>query len=265
MHIVVCVKQVPDTANVRINPETNTLMREGVESITNPFDENALEQALRIKDSLGARVTVLTMGPPQAEITLREAMARGADDAVLLSDRAFAGADTWATSYVIAQAVKKFKPTVDLVLFGKQAIDGDTAQVGPGVSEFLKYPLVTYSRAFDVQADGRFTAETVMDDRIDVIEGQLPAVVTVVRESAAARYASLAGWMQARNASVKTWGVKSLKAAADLCGLQGSPTRVVKIFPPAVKSGGTRMDGREMPSAAVDAVVSLLRDKGVLR
>ncbi len=264
MHIAVCVKQVPDTANVRIDPETNTLMREGVESIINPYDEYALEQALRLRDSCGARVTALTMGPPQAAVILREAMARGADGAVLLSDRAFAGADTWATSYVIAQAIKKLKPKVDLVLFGKQAIDGDTAQVGPGVSEFLKYPLLTYARDLQVAADGRYTAETLMDDGVEVIEGELPAVITVVKESAAPRFAPLAGWMATRGGEIPSWGVKQLKAVPDLCGLQGSPTRVVKIFAPPVKSGGTRMDGRVQPAAAVEAIVTLLSRKGVV-
>lgn len=266
MHLVVCIKQVPDTANVRINPETNTLMREGVESIVNPFDEYALEQALRLKDSHGARVSVLTMGPPQAEVVLREAMARGADDGVLLSDRAFAGADTWATSYVIAQAVKKLAPRVDLVLFGKQAIDGDTAQVGPGVSEFLKLPLITYVRSLALAADGAtYTVETLMDEGVEVLEGRLPAVMTVVKEAAEPRFARLAGWMRASHAPVVRWGMKELKAVPDLCGLSGSPTRVVRIFAPPVKSGGIRMDGREQPSAAVQAMMKLLNEKGLAR
>jgi electron transfer flavoprotein beta subunit len=262
MHIIVCVKQVPDTANVRINPETNTLMREGVESIVNPFDEYALEQALRLKDQHGARVTALTMGPPQAEVVLREVIARGADDGVLLTDRAFAGADTWATSYVIALAIKKLNAQADLVLFGKQAIDGDTAQVGPGVSEFLKHPLVTYVRSLSVEG-GRYTAETMMDEGVDVIEGTLPVVMTVVKEAAVPRFARLGGWMAAKQATVVKWGVKELKAVPELCGLNGSPTKVVKIFAPPVKAGGVKMDGREMPSAAVQAVVKLLHEKGL--
>ena len=174
MHVVVCVKQVPDTTNVRINPETNTLMREGVESIVNPFDEYALEQGLMLKDRHGARLTVVSMGPPQAAAVLRESLARGADDAVLVSSRAFGGADTLATSYTIAQAIKKAcgGETPDLVLFGKQAIDGDTAQVGPGVSEFLGVPLVTYVRKIDVSVEGarvKFSVESVMDDGVDTI------------------------------------------------------------------------------------------------
>lgn len=262
MHIVVCVKQVPDTANVRINPETNTLMREGVESIVNPFDEYALELALQLKDRHEAKVTVLTMGPPQADIVLRDAMARGADDGVLLSDRTFAGADTWATSYVIGQAIKKLKPKVDMVLFGKQAIDGDTAQVGPGVSEFLQMPLVTYVKTLEVE-DGNFKVETLMDDGVDVLEGPLPVVMTVVKEAAPPRFSSLSGWMDAKHAKVRVWGTKQLQATPDLCGLKGSPTKVVKIFAPPVKSGGTKMDGRELPSAAVEAILQLLQKKGI--
>ena len=262
MHIIVCVKQVPDTANVRINPETNTLMREGVESIMNPFDEYALEEALRLKDAHGARVTVITMGPPQADVVLREAMARGADDGVLLTDRAFAGADTLATSYAIAQAIKKINAKPDLVLFGKQAIDGDTAQVGPGVSEFLDVSLVTYVKSVQVSGD-TFTVETVMDEGTDVIEGQLPAVMTVVKEASSPRFASLSGWMEAKKTAIPRWGAKDVGATPEACGLNGSPTKVVKIFAPPTKSGGTRMDGREEPSAAVQAILKALQDKGV--
>ena len=149
MHIVVCIKQVPGTTKVQINPETNTLIRDGVEAIINPFDENALEAALVQKETSGAKVTVVCMGPPQADAALREALARGADDAVLLCDRAFAGSDTWATSYAIAQGIKALEK-VDVVLCGKQAIDGDTAQVGPGVAEFLGWPVVTYVRKLEV-------------------------------------------------------------------------------------------------------------------
>ena len=262
MHIVVCVKQVPDTTNVRINPETNTLMREGVESIINPFDEFALEEALKLKDAHGARVSVVSMGPPQAEVVLREAMARGADDVVLLTDRAFAGADTLATSYAISQAIKKINARPDLVLFGKQAIDGDTAQVGPGVSEFLGYPLVTYAKSIKVEGD-TYTVETMMDEGVDVIEGKLPAVMTVVKEASTPRFATLSGWMQAKKADIPRWGAKDVNADLTMCGLDGSPTKVVKIFAPPVKTGGTRMDGREQPSAAVDAIVKLLQEKGV--
>ena len=262
MHIVVCVKQVPDTANVRINPETNTLIREGVESIVNPYDEYALEEALKLKDEHCARVTVITMGPPQAGIVLRDAMARGADDAVLLTDRAVACADTLATSYILSLAIRKLNARPDLVLFGKQAIDGDTAQVGPGVSELLHYPLVTYVKSLTVK-DGVFTAETMMDEGIDVLEGKLPAVMTVVKEASTPRFASLSGWINAKETEIPAWGAKDLEADIARCGLDGSPTKVVKIFAPPVKSGGKKMDGRETPDNMVNAIVELLKEKGV--
>ena len=262
MHVIVCVKQVPDTTNVRINPETNTLIREGVESIMNPFDEYALEEALKLKDEHGARVSVITMGPPQADIILREALARGADDAVLLTDRAVAGADTLATSYILSLAIRKLNRKPDLVFFGKQAIDGDTAQVGPGVSEFLKYPLVTYVKSLTIN-DGVFKAESMMDEGVDVLEGKLPAVMTIVKEASTPRFASLGGWVEAKETEIPAWGAKEIEADLAQCGLDGSPTKVVKIFAPPVKSGGKKLDGSETPDNAVNAIVELLKEKGV--
>ena len=265
MHVVVCVKQVPDTANVRINPETNTLMREGVESIMNPFDEYALEQGLMLKDRHGAMLTVVSMGPPQAAEVLREALARGADDAVLVSSRAFGGADTLATSYTIAQAIKKAcgGRTPDLVLFGKQAIDGDTAQVGPGVSEFLGVPLVTYVRRIDILHDRqecRFSVESVMDDGIATIEGAFPAVMTVLKEADAPRYAPLAGAIRAAKADIAVLDEKAIGADPAEIGLKGSPTKVVAIFPPPIKGGGEKMSASG--SDAAKAIVSFLEKKG---
>ncbi len=265
MHVVVCVKQVPDATNVRINPETNTLMREGVESIVNPFDEYALEEALRLKDQFGARVSVVSMGPPQATVVLREAMARGADDGVLVSSRAFGGADTLATSYTISQAIKKLcdggKP--DLVLFGKQAIDGDTAQVGPGVSEFLDVPLITYVRSLKMDAEGNFEVESIMDDGANVIQGKLPAVMTVLKEASVPRFASLSGWMAAKRAQVAVYDEKTVNADPDKIGLKGSPTKVVTIFPPPTKTGGKKIDCRSDKQMAVDAIMKLLKEKGI--
>ena len=244
MKVVVCVKQVPDSTNVRINPKTNTLMREGVESIVNPFDEFALEQALRLKDACGAEVIVISMGPPQATAVLREALARGADRAFLVSSRAFGGADTLATSYTLSQAILKAcdGATPDLVFFGKQAIDGDTAQVGPGVSEFLGLPLVTYVKELDVaRATGRYTVTTVMDDGEHVIEGELPAVMTVTKDAAEPRFAPLAGAMSAAKAEIVVLDEKAIAADPIRIGLKGSPTKVVTIFPPPVKGGGRKI------------------------
>ena len=228
MQVVVCLKQVPDAANVRINPETNTLMREGVESVLNPFDEYALEQALALKDRLGARVTAVSMGPPQAKAVLRDALARGAD--------------TLATSYTLAKAIRAAcgGGTPDLVLFGKQAIDGDTAQVGPGVSEFFDVALVTYVRELAVGPDATFRAVTVMDDGEHAVEGELPAVMTVVKEAAAPRFASLAGALAARRKEISVLDEKAIGADPARIGLNGSPTKVVRIFPPPAKGGGEK-------------------------
>lgn len=257
MKVVVCVKQVPDSTNVRINPKTNTLMREGVESIVNPFDEHALELALVLKDRVGAKVTVVSMGPPQATAVLREALARGADEAFLVSSRAFGGADTLATSYTISQAILKacggVKP--DLVLFGKQAIDGDTAQVGPGVSEFLDLPLVTYVK--ELAANGNaYCATTLMDDGEHVIEGTFPAVMTVVKEAAVPRFAPLAGAMAAARADIAVLDEKAIGADPIRIGLKGSPTKVVTIFPPPVKGGGKKMEWK----GDADALAKMIKE-----
>ena len=263
MRVVVCVKQVPDTTNVRINPETNTLMREGVESIVNPFDEYALEQGRLLKDRCGARLTVVSMGPPQATAVLKEALARGADDAVLVSSRAFGGADTLATSYTLAQAIRKACGGVpDLVLFGKQAIDGDTAQVGPGVSEFLGVPLVTYVKSLEVNG-GSFLVECVMDDGVSTIEGKLPAVMTVLKDADAPRYAPLAGAIRAARAQIAVLNEKDIAADPVKIGLKGSPTKVVTIFPPPVKGGGEKIaaSGEE----AAKALVAFLERTGLVK
>ena len=267
MHVVVCVKQVPDTTNVRINPKTNTLMREGVESIVNPFDEYALEEGLRLKDRLGAQVTVVTMGPPQATVVLREALARGADDAVLVSSRAFGGADTLATSYTLSQAIKKAcgGKTPDLVLFGKQAIDGDTAQVGPGVSEFLQVPLLTYLKELETKDGKSFRATTVMDDGEHVIEGTFPCVMTVLKEASTPRYAPLAGWMKAAKAEIVVMEEKAIAADPIRIGLKGSPTKVVTIFPPPTKGGGEKVDARGDAVAGAKAIANFLARKGLVK
>ena len=274
MRIVVCIKQVPDTTNVRINPKTNTLMREGVESIVNPFDEYALEEALRLKDQAGAHVTVVSMGPPQALAVLREALARGADDAFLVSSRAFGGADTLATSYTLAMAIKKAcgGETPDLVLFGKQAIDGDTAQVGPGVSEFLGVPLVTYVKSIsllkgcgETGVSPSFAVTTIMDDGEHVIEGKFPAVMTVLKEASVPRFAPLAGAMRAAKTEITILDEKSIAADPIRIGLKGSPTKVVTIFPPPVKGGGEKVDARGDAAAGAKAIAKFLAEKGLVK
>lgn len=230
MNIIVCIKQVPETHNVRINPETNTLIREGVESIINPFDENALEAALRLREVHGGKITVLSMGPPQAEAALRHTLAMGVDEAILLSDRAFAGADTWATAYTLSCGIKKIS-NFDLILCGKQAIDGDTAQVGPELAEFLGIAQAAYIRKIELK-DGRLEVERTLEDGYELLSLPLPALLTVTKEINEPRHASLRGVLKAKKATVPVWRTDDLEINLDQIGLSGSPTRVIKIFTP---------------------------------
>ena len=242
MKIAVCIKQVPDTAEVKINQETGTLIREGVPSIINPYDTHALEAAVQLKESIGdATVTVITMGPPQAEDALRQCIACGADEAVLLTDRAFAGADTWATSYALSLAMKKIGP--DLIIVGKQAIDGDTAQVGPGIAEMLDIPHVAYVKKVEEAADGNIRVQRMMDDGYDVVEATLPALLTVVKEINEPRVQSLKGKMRAKKAEVPHWSASDVGADEAKVGLTGSPTQVKNIFAPEMNVDRQMIDG----------------------
>ena len=261
MHIVVCLKQVPNTTQVKINPETNTLVRDGVESIMNPFDENALEMALQLKEAHpGTRVTALTMGPPQAADILKEAVGRGADDVLLLCDRAVAGSDTLATSYAISCAVRSLG-SPDLVLFGKQAIDGDTAQVGPGVADWLGIPCVACVRKCEIEEDGKTaTVERVSEDAYDVVQAPLPCALTVVKEANVPRMASLRGKMAARKLAIEPTTAAATGADPALLGLAASPTHVVRIFSPPAKSGGAKWEGLE-PAEAAQKLVAELKNR----
>jgi electron transfer flavoprotein beta subunit len=231
MKIIVCVKQVPDAKDVRLDPKTNTLAREGVQSIMNPFDRHALEAAVALKEQYGGTVTAITMGPPQAEETLRDAVACGADDGVLVSDRAFAGADTWATSYTLAKAIETLGG-FDLILCGKQAIDGDTAQVGPGVAQRLNIPFVAYARKITECVDGVIRLERLMDDGYDEIEMAMPALITVVKEINEPRVPSLKGKMKAKKMQATVLNAADIGADPASLGLRGSTTQVVKVFSP---------------------------------
>ncbi|MDR3630567.1 MAG: electron transfer flavoprotein subunit beta/FixA family protein [Desulfocapsaceae bacterium] len=231
MNIIVCIKQVPDAKDVRLDPKTNTLSREGVQSIMNPYDQHAVEEAVRIRESLGGEVTVLTMGPPQAEAVLRQAISCGADHGVLVSDRAFAGADTWATSYTLARAIATLG-SFELVLCGKQAIDGDTAQVGPGLAMRLDMPFVTCIQKVREASETGMVVERMMDDGYDVIKVTYPVLLTVVKDLNEPRVPSLKGTMKAKKAVIKTLTAADIKAESALIGLSGSPTKVVKVFPP---------------------------------
>jgi len=254
MNIIVCIKQVPDTTNVRIDPETNTLVRAGVQSIVNPFDMYAIEEAVRLKEKFGGSVTVLTMGPPQAEEALREAISLGADEAVLVSDRAFAGSDTWATSYTLSKTIQKIGK-FDVIICGKQAIDGDTAQVGPGIAAFLDVPQITFVKKIEEiviekpenrnqsTENGRIKAERMTEEGYDIVESPLPCVITVVKEINEPRLPSLKGKMRAKKIEIKKLEAKDLDADPDSLGLKGSPTKVVKIFTPPPRKGGQILQG----------------------
>ncbi len=242
MKFVVAVKQVPDTAEVRIDPERGTLIRDGVPSIMNPFDTYALEEALKWRDTLGGTVIVITMGPPQAEAVLKEAISMGADEAILVSDRAFAGADTWATSHTLAAAVAKMGD-VDLVFFGKQAIDGDTAQTGPSVAASLDWPQVTFIgkvRELDKQA---IIAERYTETGTQVVKAELPAVLTILKDANVPRVPSLRGKMKARKIVIPVWSLVDLALTEAETGLNGSPTKVVVTATPEARKGGAIHDG----------------------
>ncbi|MFA5008088.1 MAG: electron transfer flavoprotein subunit beta/FixA family protein [Candidatus Omnitrophota bacterium] len=258
MKIIVCIKQVPDTTEVRINPETNTLVREGVASIINPFDMYAIEEAVQLKEKFGAETIVITMGPPQADSALREALSMGIDQAILLSDRAFAGSDTWATSYVLSRAIEKIG-NFDLVICGKQASDGDTAQVGPGIATHINLPQATYVRKVDnVDLEKKvIRLERLLEEGYEIIEVSMPLLMTVVKEINTPRLPSLRGKMRARSQAITTWTHKDLDLKEESLGLKGSPTQVVKIFTPPPREKGMILEGE--PEAVVDKLVGELK------
>lgn len=262
MNIVVCIKQVPGTTQVKINPETGTLIRDGVEAVVNPFDEYAIEEAIRIKERVGGVVKVITMGPPQAEVILRSAIAMGADEGYLITDRAFAGSDTWATSYTISNGIKTLGQ-VDLIICGKQAIDGDTAQVGPGVAEMLNVPYVAWVRKVDEVTPTTIKVERLMEEGYDIVELPLPGLITVVKEINTPRMASLKGKMRAKSAKIITIDAKSLNVDSAKLGLKGSPTQVLRSFVPERKTGGEKISGEV--TMLVGKLQSTILDLGVVK
>lgn len=249
MKIVVCVKQVPGTHDAKIDPETKRIIREGIKAMTNPFDSYALEEAVLIKEKIGGEVIVLTMGPPRADLVLREGISVGADSAVLLSDRAFGGSDTWATSYALAKAIEKIGG-VDLVICGKQAIDGDTAQVGPGIAAQLNWPQATYVMAVPEINNEMIRAKRMHEDGWDICEIKLPAVLTVVKDINQPRIPTLKGRLAAQKIEIPTWTAADIGADLSKIGLDGSPTRVVKTNPPPARTTESlKLDGSPADSA----------------
>jgi electron transfer flavoprotein beta subunit len=255
MNIVVCVKQVPDTNEVKIDEKKGTLIREGVPSIINPEDKIALEEAVRLKEESGGKVTVLSMGPPQAKESLIVAYAMGADEAILLSDRKFAGSDTWATAYTLSQAIKEVGD-YDLIFCGRQAIDGDTAQVGPQIAENLSIPQITYVSKVDIE-DKKVTARRKLEDGYSVIETELPVLLTVLGDLNQPRYPSIKRIVDAfsKEDSVKTWTADDFEVDENKLGLDASPTQVYDTFVP------TRDHEAEILEGSVEEKVQKLIDK----
>ena len=264
MKIVVCAKQVPDTTEVKLDPKTNTLIRDGVPSIINPDDKAGIEAALQLKEIVGGTVTVISMGPPQADAALREALAMGCDEAILVTDRAFGGADTWATSSTIAAALKKID--YDIIITGRQAIDGDTAQVGPQIAEHLGIPQVSYAEEIVDAAEGKVVVKRQFEDRYHVIEVKTPCLITALAELATPRYMTVHGIFDAyREKEVKVWTLEELKDTVDMAniGLKGSPTNVKQSFTKQAKGKGLYYKDLSAEEA-VETIVAKLEERHII-
>ena len=259
MEIIVCVKQVPDTTEVKIDPVTNTLIRQGVPSIVNPFDKNAVEAALQLKEKHGGKVTVISMGPPQAKDALKEGLAMGADEAILVSDRAFGGADTLATSYTLAAAIRKLGK-FDIIFCGKQAIDGDTAQVGPEMAEHLGIAQVTYVAKMEVDGD-TVKVDREHDDGYEILEVKMPVLVSVVKSINEPRFPTVKGTMRANRAEIPVWGAGDLTVTETRLGLKGSPTQVRKIFTPPQRTQGVVIHKDTAREAVAELMLKLAEAK----
>ena len=256
MRIIVCVKQVPDTNEITINPETGTLIRDGVPSILNNDDANALEQALEIKDAYpDTEVIALTMGPPQAREMLQECLAMGADEAILLSDRALGGSDTWATSNALAAGIRKIGD-FDLVFAGRQAIDGDTAQVGPQIAEKLGVPQVTYVKEFEM-GDDAVTVKRALEDGYEQLRVKLPCVLTAIKELNTPRYMSVPGVLRAVKSEIKVWSADDIGVDKTTVGLKASPTNVFRSFTPNPKGKGITVEGDTAKELASNLLADL--------
>ena len=265
MRIIVPIKQVPETSAVKMDEETGTMIREGVEAIVNPLDLYAIESALRLREQHGGEVVVLSMGPPSAEKALREAIAMGCDAGVLLSNRAFAGSDTWATGYALSAGIRALGD-FDLILCGERATDGDTGQVGPGIASFLDLPVLTYIGKIEDATDGTLRAHRLVENGHEILEVDLPAVLTVVKEVGEARLPTLSGKRRARTAEIPVWGPDDIDVAIESLGLKASPTRVVKIFRPKIARECVKLTANDETSTekAVNELVGFLQKKELL-
>ncbi|MFP3936984.1 MAG: electron transfer flavoprotein subunit beta/FixA family protein [Phycisphaerae bacterium] len=265
MRFIVPIKQVPETNAVKMDEETGTMIREGVEAIINPLDLYAIELAIRLREQHGGEVICLSMGPPNAEKAIREAVAMGCDSGVLLSDKAFAGSDTWATSYALAGAIQRIGDA-DLVICGERATDGDTGQVGPGIASFLDLPLATYVGKLEHIDENTCRVRRLIESGYEVLEMDMPAVLTVVKEVADPRLPTLRGKQKARKVDVPRWGQQDVNLDSDKLGLKGSPTRVVKIFRPQVTRQCRKVAAADEESIgpAVDELLAFLRERELI-
>jgi len=265
LKVLVLVKQVPETGNVKMDPVTGTMIRAGVENVVNPLDLYAIETAVMLKERYGGEITAISMGPLSAMRVLREAAAMGCDSCALLSDRRFGGADTWATSYTLAQGAKKLGP-FDLVIAGERATDGDTAQVGPGLAAWLDIPALTYVSKIEEISSGRILAERLVEEGYETVDAPLPCLVTVVKEIAVPRLPTLKGKIRSREIDIPVFSADDLDVETEYLGLAGSPTRVVKIDTPSVSRGGRTIKAADEGSVAlaVDALMALLGEKGIV-
>jgi electron transfer flavoprotein beta subunit len=265
MRIVVPIKQVPESSNVKMDPETGTVIRAGVETVVNPLDLYALEAALRLKEQYGGTVSALSMGPPQAVKALKEAVAMGCDGAALVSDRQFAGSDTYATSYILSQAIRHMG-NFDLIVTGERATDGDTAQVGPGIAAWLDIPLATYVSTIGALEAGRVHLERLVEEGYQRLAVPLPCLITVVKAVASPRLPTLRGKIRSMELDIPILSTGNMDMDAGKLGLAGSPTRVVRIDTPRITRGGRALSVQDEGSlkTAVDEVLTLLEAKGVL-
>jgi len=261
MNVVVCLKQVPGTTEVKIDAETNTLVRQGIKNIMNPLDTYALEEGVRIKERYGGKVIVISMGPPQAEEMLREAISLGADEAILLSDSAFAGADTWATAYTLATAINKLGQ-YDIIICGRQTFDGDTGQVGPELAEMLGVPLVAYVNRIEEMSDGQMRVQRMIDEGHEVIQAPLPAVITAIKDINVPRLPSLRSIAKSESAVIPVWNSQELGADPARVGLSGSFTRVIKVFFPERTRQAEVFQGEL--EEQVDRLVDKLKSAGLI-
>jgi electron transfer flavoprotein beta subunit len=261
MNVIVCLKQVPGTTQVKIDPQTNTLVRQGVEAILNPFDAYAMEEGVKLKERFGGKVTVVSMGPPQADKMLREAISVGVDEAYLLSDREFAGSDTLATSYTLCQAIKKIKD-YDVVICGRQTLDGDTGQVGPELAQKLGLPFVAYVSKIEEVAGGAMKVQRLVDEGHEIIEIALPCVITVTKEINVPRLPSIRGVFKAKSAKIPVWTAADIQADKESTGRAGSATVVVKTFIPERVRTGQVLPGTV--EEQVDALIAKLKDTKVV-